>query len=651
MSPDKIKEEQECMKEKFCNKEKQHCLTELRKQNRPTSEINKYCSMKFYQCSQRHVSRQNTRSVLSKLQSGSAVTFNIIASLRGDHESTVKEIETHFTVGHKPAHHKAGEKTETKILTSLRIAPHAKPFELEIQAATKMHKPISRWNKEAILQQNLNTKLTVKADYGIQGEEKVSVSAEMKAVQSEDQKTFAKNSANAKNCESHVALGQLLSETCKQARTQASALDVVEAVINIPTSITQSPKFVSLTELVKLYYLPYLSISKVETLEEELTMDMYVVKAKIDQFGKKLSMNVLHQGQNLELKNLRIGYYLQGLLPMSTKENAMLNIVQQLTAHGAPSVCSVEGGKVTTFDKLQYNYLFNDCEHVIFKDCSPANIVEVSVKKTAHVHHVKVILANIKYDLELTKPIWSSRTTTAVIKVNGQQKSIQHGHHGKQQEKTEFVELAQNYYVDEGTYLTSYEDGVYAIVSKLYRLAVYADGERVEVKTLQHSLRNQACGLCGDLNDEKTADMKSAGSCIMSSPKLAAYSYMVADNKCKGIPAEDLSQYQEETSKCAKKELVPTKVTEVWQQKKIVSMRHLVEESPKKVCISKLQVNVCGSSSIPKQVIMKEVPYFCVPKDTAGSTLKRIAEQGEKIQNVDEHPTSYTKMVSHPMQC
>merc|ERR1719318_499454 len=66
------KEEQECMKEKFCNKEKQHCLTELRKQNRPTSEINKYCSMKFYQCSQRHVSRQNTRSVLSKLQSGSA---------------------------------------------------------------------------------------------------------------------------------------------------------------------------------------------------------------------------------------------------------------------------------------------------------------------------------------------------------------------------------------------------------------------------------------------------------------------------------------------------------------------------------------------------------------------------------------------------
>ena len=93
----------------------------------------------------------------------------------------------------------------------------------------------------------------------------------------------------------------------------------------------------------------------------------------------------------------------------------------------------------------------------------------------------------------------------------------------------------------------------------------------------------------------------------MSSPKLAAYSYMVADNKCKGIPAEDLKQYQEETAKCVKKQLVPTKVTQVWQQKKLVSMKHLIEESTNKVCISKLRVNVCGNSVVPKEIIMKEV--------------------------------------------
>ena len=113
----------------------------------------------------------------------------------------------------------------------------------------------------------------------------------------------------------------------------------------------------------------------------------------------------------------------------------------------------------------------------------------------------------------------------------------------------------------------------------MYGVAVYADVERVEVKTFQHSMRNQACGLCGDLNDAKMADMKSAGSSIMSSPKLAAYSYMVADNQWQGIPVQDLTQYQEGTAKCVKKKVVPTKVTQMLQQKKWVPMKYLSKES------------------------------------------------------------------------
>ena len=103
------------------------------------------------------------------------------------------------------------------------------------------------------------------------------------------------------------------------------------------------------------------------------------------------------------------------------------------------------------------------------------------------------------------------------------------------------------------------------------------------------------------------ADMKSAGSSIVSSPKLAAYSYMVADNQWQGIPVQDLTQYQEGTAKCVKKKVVPTKVTQMLQQKKWVPMKYLIKESSNKVCISKLRVNVCGNSVVPKEVNMKEV--------------------------------------------
>merc|ERR1719481_2501575 len=232
----------------------------------------------------------------------------------------------------------------------------------------------------------------------------------------------------------------------------------------------------------------------------------------------------------MELKDLRIPKMMQGLLPISIKDNLILNVIQEATQHGTPSVCSVQGDKVKTFDKLVYDYQLNDCEHVVFKDCSPSNLVEVSVKKDNQAHIVKVVLAGTKYELELPRPIRSARSTPSVIKVNGEQKTIQQKGPGKQHE---FIELEQNYYEDAHTYLTSYKDGVYAIVSKLYGIAVYADGISLEVRTFQHSLRNQVCGLCGDLNDEKTADM-----CIMSSPQLAAYSYMVQDKTCKGIPTE-----------------------------------------------------------------------------------------------------------------
>ena len=398
--------------------------------------------------------------------------------------------------------------------------------------------------------------------------------------------------------------------------------------------------------MMKLYYLPYLSISKVDS---EYEHDQYVLRAKIGQLGKKMSLNFEKNGQNMELKDLRIPKMMQGLLPISIKDNLILNVIQEVTQHGTPSVCSVQGDKVKTFDKLVYDYQLNDCEHVVFKDCSPSNLVEVSVKKAGQVHYVKVVLANSKYELELPRQIRSARSTPSIIKVNGEQKMIKD--ESVERREHEFVELERNYYGDANTYLTSYKDGVYAIVSQLYGIAVYADGESLEVRTFQHSLRNQACGLCGDLNDEKTADMKSAELCIMSSPQLAAYSYMVPDNTCKGVPTEHLNQFQAETEKCAKKVVVPTKVTEVLQQKKIIALKHLVEESTNKVCMSKMQIPVCAPSSVPKEVVMEEVPFFCVPKDNAGATMKRIAEHGEKIQNVEEYPTIFVKKVSHPIKC
>merc|ERR1719369_1172435 len=294
----------------FCSKEERRCLTEMRKQNRPTSEINKYCSIKYSQCNQRHILRQNVRSVLSKLESGSAVTFNIIASLLGEQESLIKQVETHLTVGHKPAQLKYAGKSETHISASVKFAPEATPFELDINTVSYADKPIYAWTKSAILDQDLKAGILLKAEFGIQGHVKMPVIVKVDASQSEDQKMFALTSEVAKQCEADMTEGQISSPTCKLDRTAASSLDLVETIIDIPSYVSQKPMFVSLAELVKLYYLPYISITQVTDITERI-----VIKAKIDPHGQKITINVQNKAENIEIRDLRIAQMLQGLLP------------------------------------------------------------------------------------------------------------------------------------------------------------------------------------------------------------------------------------------------------------------------------------------------------------------------------------------------
>jgi hypothetical protein len=234
-------------------------------------------------------------------------------------------------------------------------------------------------------------------------------------------------------------------------------------------------------------------------------------------------------------------------------------------------------------------------------------------------------------------------STAGKVKVNGVAREVAPG---------ATLHLDDNY-----TKVTMFEDGVYKIVSLKYGMAVLADREAAEVKTYQHALRNLACGLCGDLNDEKTVDIRSADQCVMSSHKLAAYSYMVQDHVCAGIPTSDLAVYHKETNACIKKKTVLTKVMEVFHSKHMstkmnqVYTKHMVVEVGQKICLCKEQVKVCGADSQPMEYVRREMDFFCVPRDREGAILERMAHMGEKIANVEKYPTEFTRTVYEARSC
>merc|ERR1711902_317474 len=101
-----------------------------------------------------------------------------------------------------------------------------------------------------------------------------------------------------------------------------------------------------------------------------------------------------------------------------------------------------------------------------------------------------------------------------------------------------------------------YVDNVYHIFLRNENTLVLFNGERVEISAPQ-MLKSRACGLCGDLDHENTADLQTPERCIMSKPRYSAYSYMIEES-CQGIPSQDKPRYEQERQQCAKTRIIPT---------------------------------------------------------------------------------------------
>merc|ERR1711911_455584 len=107
----------------------------------------------------------------------------------------------------------------------------------------------------------------------------------------------------------------------------------------------------------------------------------------------------------------------------------------------------------------------------------------------------------------------------------------------QQQQKRYYETETYNVYEDEDTYVVNSEDGVYTILSKKYGVSVNADGKRIEVNSYQQIFRNKATGLCGDLNGERTADVKSSRRCMTSKPEISALSFMIEMSSARELPS------------------------------------------------------------------------------------------------------------------
>jgi len=571
---------------------------------------------------------------------GRAVALNIQARLHGNNRAVEKEMIAQVTVA------KNDENSLMKMIMFAKLPNAQQPYIMDIDATRMVRRPINRWDKEAMLAEDLRSVINIKAKAGLEGQQMHDLMVDLVVERSEQMKAHVKNSEAWRKCEADSARELRLSESCIKARSMAASLDVIKAELSLPRLVTRHPYMVTLWTAVKAYFLPYLSIEASSYNRQSPIQDNYQIVAKVAPNSKSITVDFSAEGSKIVLNNVRLIHPIKDMLPISIKDSLAIGVVKMLSKNKLPARCSIEGSRVSTFDKLIYDYTLNDCEHVIFRDCTESPKVMVTVKKTSSQHIVKAIIDGNMYELEMVRSTRGARTNPGQLKVNGQVKQALPKVQGQ---PIRFEDASNQIYL--------YEDGVYEIFSLRHGLTLRADSQSAEVKAFQGRLRNMACGLCGDLNDEKTADVVSAHQCVMSSPRLAAYSYMVVDNQCAGIPAQDKPVYQEEAKQCVRKAVVPSKVLSMFQERQHsvkrsqAPMRHLDMERGQKICISMKQVHMCPDTRSPSEIVPMQMPFFCVARDQEGYTLQELAQSGEKINEATRFPISFSSMVYVPSRC
>merc|ERR1711872_61556 len=350
--------------------------------------------------------------------------------------------------------------------------------------------------------------------------------------------------------------GRLLTGSCVELRTLASTLDKLQGKLYLPVEVAENKVVEMTSEAVKILLLPYLTQRTVEKREFGQHIE-YEIESRVNGTGKLLYGEIAGNGKEVKLSNIRLGNLFTKVLPISTKYPLTTSILQKLTNYTTPSRCIIESGKVETFDRMNYTYPLNDCEHVVFAERTTKPRVVVLTKKTPQKQHIKLVADGRKYEVVINKETRFSRGGKAIIKID--------------EEVKEFNTVMEHL----DTIVTKYLDG------------------------------------------EWMADLKTPKQCILPVPKLTAMTFML-EEQCSGMPQQEKSELQKFEDKCIKKEEIPTRVTKVFESHVVLKMkssetelRHTFVEMGEKICFSKELIREC-SKTYPKEIISKKIPFTCI---------------------------------------
>merc|ERR1712010_101590 len=368
--------------------------------------------------------------------------------------------------------------------------------------------------------------------------------------------------------------------------------------------------------------------------------DMHGVKMVIefDQRLEALNLKITSPLDTTVFMNIRLPFWLRQIFPLHHSMNLDEQVYRAVSGERLYGKCILDRGHVHTFDKKTYNYHLDDCYHLVAADCTERNTHGVGgshavlAKEKDNVKHVMIFIENHKIVIEEPALRYPRPTTAFTVK-------MQTG-----QERMVVVEVMPDRVVsllggivtvDTPAHRVIYNDKVMDVLDK----AILASGDH--------------CGLCGDHNRMKQADIKSSSRCVHTSLVSMAQSFRVnsAIEQCTPLPAAAIERLSKEKTMCVRPSS-PLQISYFTPATEAKVLQHAVLHRAGQVCFSKTMLPECAIGFMSLETMVKEAGFVCLPAAAAETKdILRRVHLGQECTELTTMPVTFTTRVHVAKEC
>merc|ERR1719290_938311 len=434
----------------------------------------------------------------------------------------------------------------------------------------------------------------------------------------------------------HTEAARQKQKYCSKKVEQSKSLDYTQFDVTyssqLPREVYRWAKRTNMGMKAALY--PYISYIGEETNQNKIT-----VKLNINQQVNSLTMTVASPEDTTRYTNIRLPYQLNGMIPFVAGKNPAEQGYKALTGQSLMSQCVVGEGYVQTFDQKTFSYQLDECDHVVASDCSgdSDHSVMVLAKEVNGMKHITILSGQTKIQLSPAQA-YSNSVEQYQLSVNGQEMSLQQN----KQVTLSTQEQITAYYGQDQTVTISTPSS-----------RITHSGKTVQIEE-KGSADGSHCGLCGDYNNDRRADLKSPKKCIFQSSKLFAKSYRSKSSQCSPLPQQTVERIRSEEQNCDQYETKRTPVTSIFssgQGDSYSIKKHSYIYKKDQICISQEPVVQCAEDSIPKSMKKKTIKFVCLPEGRISKLYSERIEAGESPQELKHQPVAFTAQMDQPVIC